>query len=206
MYELYVNYFKWLCERHPSLLHTDAQKVFELISVEQAYSDFRGKVSSTGFCFRLVDYSWGVGRTGGFEFQRKQGAFIVGKKIDPRGDKVTNKIIARNQCETICVDFITHMVADSQNGHPLFTNNSDDVADLKINVQPLFSTGDGSYDGYIVSFEFAPAREFILSCHPLDDWQQLSPHHYGGEWDLAYEGFTNWILNDGGDWQLNEDV
>lgn len=206
MFELYVNYFKWLCQLHPSLLHTDQQRVFELVSIEDAYADFSGRVSDTGFYFRLVDYSWGIGSQGAFEFQKKQGAFIVGKRFSASKEIATERIFARNQCETIVVDFLSHMVADSRNGHPLLAFGSDEITSLNANVQPLFNTGDGSYDGMICTFDFYPAREFELNCHPIDEWKTLSPSYYGGAWDLEYEGLSDWELNDGGDWQLNEEV
>ena len=197
MFQLYHDYFLWLCQLHPSLAHSDTQRVFEMVSVEEALGDFRGKVSSTGFYFRLVDYTWGVGEKGGFQFQKKQGAFIVGKKIAVRDAPAAARITARNQCETICNDFISHMIADSRNGHPLFSNQSDELSDLKINVQPLLPTGDGSYEGLICTFEFFPEKDYTLACHPVPEWQELSPSTYDGTPPTPP---SYWQLGDGGFW------
>lgn len=197
MYQLYHDYFEWLCQLHPSLAHTDTQRVFEVVSVEEAIGDFRGKVSSTGFYFRLIDYSWGVDEYGAFQFQRKQGGFIVGKKIAVRSTVAAARIAARNQCERICNDFIAHMLADSKNGHPLFAHQGDELAAFKINVQPLLATGDGSYDGLICTFEFAVENDYTLACHPVPEWQELSPNTYDGTPPTPP---TYWQLGEGGFW------
>lgn len=175
--------------------------MFEVVSVEEAVGDFRGQVSSTGFFFRLIDYTWGVGEVGAYQFQRKQGGFIVGKKLNLRNDGAAVRIICRNQVETIAADFITHMLGDSSNGHPLFGNMADTMESLNINAQSMINTGDGSYDGILVTFEFQPAKEFRLSCHPVTPWQQLSPFQYDGN---APEILGFWELNSGGLWVGNE--
>jgi hypothetical protein len=126
----------------------------------------------------------------------------LGKKIDVRNNAAAARIICRNQVETIVNDFITHMIADSRAGHPLFGNGSDDLPSLRLNCQPLLNTGDGSYDGLICTFVFNPPREYDLDCHPVPAWQQLSPTEYDGSPpDTDASGF--WQLNDGGNWQGN---
>lgn len=172
------------------------------MSVEDALGAFRGKASSSGFFFHLMDYNWSVDETGAYQFQRKMGGFVIGKRIDIRKNPASARIVCRNQCETIANDFITHMVADSRAGHPLFGNSSDTLQSLKLNVQPAYVVGDGSYDGIVCTFEFSPPRDYELECHPVPAWQQLSPTEYDGTPpDTDAGGF--WQLNDGGNWQGN---
>lgn len=178
MYSLYVNYFKWLCQLHPSIQHTDATPAFRVISVEEALGDLRGAVSQDGFMFRLIDYTWTVNEAGAFQFQAKQGGFIVAKMINPREDAETQKKTARDEVETIVNDFITHMLADSRAGHPLFSQGGDSLEDFNFRVQPLLPTGDGSYEGLIVTFDFLSGYEYELECHPIHSWRQLSPFSY----------------------------
>jgi hypothetical protein len=180
MYQLYIDYFLRLCQVHPSLLHTDTQRVFEVVSVEEALGDYRGKVSGTGFYFRLMDYTWGVGSTGAFQFQAKQGGFIIGKKVDARNGTSAGRTAARDQCESMVNDFVAHMLADSRAGHPLFSHGSDELALLKLNVAPLFPSGDGSHDALACTFEFFPAYSYELDCHPVPEWRELSPFDQGG--------------------------
>ena len=45
MFELYRFYFRTLCELHPDLLHTDANRIFRVIHIEEAFGDFRKEVA-----------------------------------------------------------------------------------------------------------------------------------------------------------------
>jgi hypothetical protein len=197
MYQLYHDYFKWLCQLHPSIAHTDANKAFEFISVEEAFGDFRTAIGTNQYIFRLIDYTWGLTADGSYEQQSKQGGFIVAKKIDKRNSLAAGRIATRNQCETIVNDFVSHMVADSQNGHPLFGRSIDSIELLKLNVQPLLNTGDGSYDGLIATFSWQYPNEYRLDCHPVPEWQELSPSTYDGTPPTPP---TYWQLGDGGFW------
>jgi hypothetical protein len=202
MFQLYYDYFKWLCQLHPSIAHTDTNKAFEVISVDEAFGDLRTAIGTNQYIFRLIDYTWGLATDGGYEQQSKQGGFIVAKKVDKRNSVAAGRIAARNQCETVVNDFISHMVADSQAGHPLFGNSIDSIELLKLNVQPLLNTAEGSYDGLIASFSWNYPKDYNLACHPVPAWQQLSPTEYDGTPpDTDYGGF--WQLNDGGNWQGN---
>lgn len=178
MYQLYVKYFEWLCALHPSLLHTAANKVFEVISVDDAFGDYRGKYSPSGFFFRLIDPTWSVEEIGRFYFQRKEGGFIVGKKTDLRNANTAARLAVRDAVENVVNDFIAHMVADSQNGHPLFSGGSDSPEMLRINCQPAFTAADGSYDALICTFQFYPEMNYQLACHASPEWQTLSPYTY----------------------------
>lgn len=177
MYQTYVNYFRWLCAQHERLLHSDERKVFEVISVEEALGDFRSRIGLEDFYFFLIDYTWSVNELGGFQYQEKQGGFVIAKKLDVRNVVSADRVAARDQLEIVVNDFISHILADAQNGHPLFSNN-DTLSSLKVNVQPLFLTGDGSYDALICTFEFNVPLEYRLECHPSLVWRELSPHNY----------------------------
>lgn len=178
MYQDYHNYFQWLCELHPSLLHTAVRPIFEMSSIEEAYADFRGKIGDSGYFFRLIDPTYTVDEFGGFTFKRKQGAAIIAKKLATRSASPADRVAARNACEIIADDFISHMLADSQNGHPLFSHAQDELNHLKINVAPALVIGDGSYDGVTLTFEFCPAKDYTLACHPTTAWRTLSPFTY----------------------------
>jgi hypothetical protein len=197
MYQLYHDYFKWLCELHPSLAHTDAAKSFEVISVDEAFCDLRTGAGVNPFMFRLIDYTWGLVEDGDYQQQRKEGGFIVAKKVDKRNGVAAGRITVRNQCETIVNDFISHMVADSQNGHPLFGRSIDSIELLKLNVQPLLNTADGSYDGLIATFSWQFPNDYTLACHPVPAWQELSPTTYDGSAPVTSD---YWALNEGGFW------
>lgn len=197
MYQLYHDYFKWLCQLHPSLAHTDTAKSFEVISVDEAFGDLRTGAGTNPFMFRLIDYTWGLVADGDYQQQRKEGGFIVAKKVDKRNGVAAGRITVRNQCETIINDFVSHMVADSINGHPLFGRSIDSIELLKLNVQPLLNTADGSYDGLIATFTWQFPNDYTLACHPVPDWQELSPLEYDGS---APTPTTFWELEDGGLW------
>lgn len=198
MYQLYHDYFLWLCQLHPSLAHTDSNKSFEMISVDEAFGDLRTAAGTNPYMFRLIDYTWGLAADGAYEQQRKEGGFIVAKKVDKRNGVAAGRIAARNQCETIVNDFVSHMVADSINGHPLFGRSVDSIELLKLNVQPLLNTGDGGYDGLIATFSWQYPHDYRLACHPVPEWQELSPSTYDGSAPVTP---SYWVLNDGGFWE-----
>lgn len=201
MFQLYHDYFFWLCHLHPAFAHSNAQRVFELVSVDEAFGDYRGHASKSGFIFRLIDYTWGIDEIGDFHFQRKRGGFIVAKNMKTRDALPAVRITARNQCETIINDFITHMLADSNNGHPMFSGNQDEPGKLRVNVTPALNIGDGTYDGAMCTYDFCPEHNYALDCHPVDEWQELSPFDYpSGSW--ATNSGSRWLLNNSGEWQL----
>lgn len=197
MFQLYHNYFKWLSQLHPSIAHTDANKAFEMISVDEALGDLRTAIGTNQFIFRLIDYTWGLVADGGYEQQNKVGGYVIAGKIDQRNGLSAGRIAVRNQCETIVNDYITHMVADSRAGHPLFGNSIDSIELLNLNVQPLLNTGDGSYDGLIATYSWNYPNNYNLACHPVPEWQELSPTTYDGS---APTPATYWQLGSGGFW------
>lgn len=178
MYQLYIDYFKYLCELHPDMLHTDSNRVFEVISIEEAFAQFTETEGNSAIKFRLIDISWSIGKEGAFEFYEIQGGFRIDVFFDRRNGGKEAQITARTNAEKYATDFAIHMIADSQNGHPLFSGSLDDVTELNWNAQPLFNTGDGSYDGLICTFSWKKQLDLTLDCHTEEVWKNLAPFSF----------------------------
>lgn len=149
----YRKYFLYLCVNHPELVHSVNEKVFETVNVDEALGDFRTSVQKKGFIFRLIDYTYQISDNEAADPQKKvNGAFIVAHHFSLRTGGKDSYNEAKDKSEKIADDVIKRIVADSQNGHPLFYHSLDTARN--INVTPIANTGDAGYVGWIVDFFF----------------------------------------------------
>lgn len=175
MFKLYRKYFERLCAVHPELLHVDenGKKVFEMIGIEEAYGDFRVNVVEKGYIFRLITYTWSLI---GHDFPRRKpiGGFIIAKYNSSRQGGTPAFFKAMEDSERLCVLFAAKILADSANGHPLFSYSVNIVDELGFNASPLLKTGDGSYSGWLCTFHYSNEFQVCLDDAP-EEWQQPTP-------------------------------
>lgn len=163
-YNLYRNYFKHQATAHPELAHSDAvgSRVFAEIKLEDSFGDFRTAAKAKGYIFRLMDYDYQVGRFDHEITKRISGGFVVAHFF--QRDKLSDYLSAKNKAETVMDQVIEKMIADSENGHPLFHGSFD--ANQDITVQPVEYTGDASYVGYRCVFRLS---QYWANCTtPID--------------------------------------
>lgn len=199
MYQLYIDYFEYLCSIHPQLMHSEENKVFSVISIEEAFAQFENPGTGRKVFFRLIDLSWRLGNDGGFNYYDCEGGFQLIVFFDKRNEGSSAQLAARSTAEKYATDFATHMMGDSRNGHPLFSSSIDELKDMGWNATPLLNTGDGSYDGLNCTFHFKKQLNAELACHSETQWQELSPFSYG---DFGLNSGGAWQLNNEGNWQL----
>lgn len=159
--KMYHDYFMHQAIAHPLLSHTDQNRVFEMIGIDEDYGDLRSKVKEKDYVVRLLEYSYQVSDFSG-AFLRKsiRGAFMIAKFYSPRNDSAADYLTALGSAEGIVDNFIEKMIADSKAGHPLFGYSLDRVQDFQI--APTIRPGDGAYAGWECIFTIRPA--FDLAC------------------------------------------
>lgn len=170
LFDLYRAYFKHQAKNHPDLLHSDASggRVFEVISVDEAIGDLRTSGKEKDFILRLLDYTYEVSDDTQSQIRKYiQGGFIVAKYHSPRSGGKESYYTAMEESERVMDELIAKMIADSQNGHPLFFHSLDSRQNITVN--PLVSTEDGTYSGWICFFRFAPHFPECVAEGWLDD-------------------------------------
>lgn len=166
----YIDYFKYQCENHALLLHDDAvgDRVFEVISVEEALGDFRTAGKEKGYAFRLLEPIYFIGDNGNAPIRKTaQCGFIIAKYHGVRTGSADAYMTAMDDAESVSNDFVSKMIADSQNGHPLFFYSLD--SRQNINVTPTTRRADGTYSGWIITFQISINFDDCPSANWLDD-------------------------------------
>lgn len=142
----YQDYFKYLTEQHPDLLHTSDREVFGMIDIEDSFGDMRISVKEKSFIFRLINYTYNVGLTNHENLKHCTGGWFIGHYYGNRQATEEQYYEALNKAEKANDEFIERIINDSQLGHPLWYNSYPKAMD--INVQPIQFVGDASYCGY----------------------------------------------------------
>ena len=175
----YVKYFKYQCEIHPKILHKDdvGDRCFAVIDIEEALGEFRTASKEKGVMFRAIIPFWNLpDEYSGNSRVAVQGGFIVAKYHSSRETDSVEFIRAMDESKEIALDFAEKMVADSQNGHPLFHYSINSIQHLNWNAQPRTNIGDGSYSGYLCTFTFQTHFRNCLAMHDDENWKQPTPH------------------------------
>lgn len=152
---LYRDYFKHQAINHPALVHTDSNRVFAMIGVDEDYGDLRSAVKEKDYVMRLLEYTYQPGQDqGGFFRKSLRCAFMVAKFYSPRNNSTAEYQTALHAAETVMDNIIEKMIADSRNGHPLFGYSIDSNQDFQ--VAPVPSPADGAYAGWECIFTLRP--------------------------------------------------
>lgn len=175
--DTYEKYFLHQAINHPDLGHTDDSKVFEVITVDDAFGDFRDRVKEKGFIFRLINYTYRISDKHSADAMKiVEGAFFIAKYHSERSGGAAAQKLAMTESERIVDEIIEKMIADSNAGHPLFYYSLNTAQN--INVTPKINTGDGGYSGWICSFSFANHWRNCLSHPDAPAWTDggATPH------------------------------
>lgn len=181
MYKLYRQYFEYLCSVHPELLHVDAagKKVFETVTVEEAFGDYKTKVPEKGYAFRLLEMSKSISDNEvGDVAMWGEGGFIILHHWSERTDGGEGRKVAFDKAEAVMDDFIVKMIADSAAAHPLFPYSIAQAKNMKLNANQIWRSGDGSYAGWFVTFSWMQPLENCLGNHTSDAWKAATPKEF----------------------------
>lgn len=165
--ELYEKYFRHQAETHPDLLHndTDGDKVFFLMRDTESLGSLIRGIRRNSYLMLLLPAEYSVtdddNRIG---HKRIDGGFILAHYYNPRNDTDADRRSAIYSAEAVVDAIIEKMIADSREGHPLFNYSLN--ADQDIRVQVANHTGDGSYTGYLVTFQIS---SYFRLCPTADD-------------------------------------
>ena len=170
----YIDYFRTLAEQHPALLHTPERRVFEVVSVEEAWGDYRTRQKEKDFTMRLVLPSGGLADGEQSDpMVDAMGGFVIAKYWDKRNEGDAALLEALDLSWEVGQDLVERIIHDSNQGHPLWYFSVNSPAALELSWQPKIYTGDAQYAGWMFIFKWhAPLRNCIThSTAPI--WPSL---------------------------------
>lgn len=155
-----VAYFEYLCTQHPDLQHADTvgERVFEVVTYDDAFSDFRTAAQEKAFFVRFILPTMRLERQGANARKMYQVGLMVGCYYSRREDVRGAQVEAFAGAERVADDFIARIIADSANGYPLFGGNSDSADRLNMTGDFWDVQGDGSWAAVLYMFDLAAFR------------------------------------------------
>lgn len=151
--DTYRKYLEHQAKSHPSLLFEEGKKVFEMIGVEEAVGDFRSQVVNKGFIMRGIWYTYQISDNYAADAMKIcTGGFIVAKYHSARAQGTDAFNAAMKESEQIVDEIVEKMIADSNDGHPLFYYSLNTAQQFNISPKPAMA--DGNYSGYLCTFRF----------------------------------------------------
>jgi len=147
----------------------DKDKVFEMMSVEEAVGDFRTSIKEKGFIMRGIHYTYSISDdTTGNVAKKLTCGFVIAKYHSSRtgGKEAFQQVMV--DTEKVVDEIIEKMIADSNNGHPLFYYSLNTAQ--TISVIPKISTGDAGYSGWLCTFRIANHWRNCITHENAPDW------------------------------------
>lgn len=146
--QAYREYFEKQAQMHPELLHSEGNKVFALVSVEEAIGDLRSpNVSASGYLMRCMEPVYRIGPGDQYPRQTFDGGFMIARQHDVRNEGTSGYLAAIDGSEAVGCDIIEKMYVDSENGHPLFEHAAHGTLTITARIRPV--VGDGGYGGWL---------------------------------------------------------
>lgn len=164
-----VQYFEYLCTKHPALLHADASgaRVFEVKPLEEAFGSFRSSAVEKQYFVRLALPTFTMSGNAGNARKTYQIGLLVGKWYSRREEVADAAILAATAAEKVFDEIISRVMADSSEGLALFGGYADSIGDLNIQGDYYFHEGDGSYAGVFATMDISMPRSMALECQTI---------------------------------------
>lgn len=158
-----IDYFRYLCEQHPDLLHDEAVglRVFEVRDLEEAFGALRTGIKPKAFAVRLVLPSMSYRGEGNNARKKYQFGLLVAKSHGKRDTLDADVIAAIAAAEKITDEILERMVSDSRNGYALFLYSIDQTDNLAATGEVVLNVFDGTYSGILTMFEFEVFRKMV---------------------------------------------
>lgn len=163
----YRDYFLSVATSHQALQHADVygKRCFEMLDMDTAFGQLRDGVRPQAFIFRLIRPRRRFDKEEGGSFRVLEGGFLIAHHADVREDGDHAETSALDASLQVCDEIVALMVADSRNGHPLFQFSADKADQLGFRADPA-KVADGTYYGYLCTFEVAHPFEDLSTCNP----------------------------------------
>lgn len=155
-----VAYFRYLCEQHPSLLHTETtgERVFEVLPLEEAFSALRAGAKEKDYLVRLLLPQISLSNQGENAAKGYEVSLLVLRYHGTREATKSGIVAALSNAEQVADNFFQRMVLDSRAGHPLFLGRADQASGLNMSGECVMNVMDGAYSGVLYSFFIATFR------------------------------------------------
>lgn len=152
MFQEYYDYFKHQAEAHPSLAHTSTNRVYSLVTLEAALSDLRTDVLDVqGYLLRLIEPTFRFSGQDGVPHKLIEGGYTIHKYYNRQASGDAAYLQAIADTERVGDDILEKMIADSENGHPLFAGDFS-VPDATSSIR--HNTADAGYVGWLYLFSW----------------------------------------------------
>lgn len=167
----YIAYFRYLCEKHPDLLHAEqsGNRIFDVIALETAMGDFRTGIKAKDFAVRLVLPGGSAGGEVSNAFLSLTGGFVVMKSYSERKDGAS-KLDALNDSLLIAQDFLARMQHDSSLGVGPFAYGLNTLDAMQPGIQPRVAETSDFYAGWLVTFKFSQKITVCLGSPTAPAW------------------------------------
>lgn len=151
---LYRDYLLHQAVNHPDLQHQpEKDKVFEMMSIEEAVGDFRTTIKEKGFIMRGIHYTYSISDKNADAMKQLTCGFVIAKYHSSRtgGKEAFQQVLV--DTEKVVDEIVEKMIADSKNGHPLFYYSLNTAQN--VSVIPKVSAGEVGYSGWLCTFRIA---------------------------------------------------
>lgn len=162
MYQEYVTYFRNLAETHVSILHTDQEKRFFRMNIEEFYTGIAGNLAipDEKCIFVLIDYT----KKPKSNPEPKQNIdcmfYVLRSNTMQDFDREEQSLAI---CEEIINDILVRMRNDSNEGLELFGHGFDAVNGVHISPETIKAHAC-SFVGWSCSFEYV--KQFAVCYDP----------------------------------------
>lgn len=165
-----VQYFKYLCEQHPLLLHADTpgQRVYEVRGLEDAFASIRNTAKQKDYLVRLLMPTMGLSNGADADHSRKgyQVGLLVLRYNSSREAPDSEVVAAANASEKIADQMISRLLSDSREGYPPFQHLNSTPESLDLSGEVVLRALDGSYSGVMYIFSLRTTRNVRSECQP----------------------------------------
>jgi hypothetical protein len=163
-YQEFCEYFQSLCEQNNLIAHTDVRKKFFRMSMEEFLSGTHSSLPGFDYgpAFIFINYMTTLD-TKPTLIEGKQLMFYILQGF-PSGN-YEKEMEARNNCELAVMQFISRMIHDSQNNHPIFTRGFDKADKVRIIPEQISATAN--YVGCQVVIYFGHPSQL---CFTPSEW------------------------------------
>ena len=156
-----IDYFRYLCTKHPLLLHDDASgsRVFEVRDLEAAFGAMRTGVKEKDFLVRFILPTMSLRDYDNNAWKVYQAGLVVLKYHGKRETEDADVIAALKAAEKVADEFTERMICDSRAGYGLFGRSLDKVQNLNVTSEFLTFSLDSTYSGVLVMFDLPTFRK-----------------------------------------------
>lgn len=165
-----VSYFRYLCEQHPLLLHSDAvgQRVYEVRGLEEAFASIRTTAKPKDYLVRFLMPTMVLNAGADADHTRKdyQVGLLVLYYHSGREEGGNEVVEAVNASEQVADQMIARLLSDSRDGYAPFQYLNSTPQALDLSGEVVLRVLDGAYSGVLYLFSLKTTRNVRPECQP----------------------------------------